>query len=165
MEGTMRRSAAFATGGAILVAGAALAATAAGGSSSGSTIRLYEHDTSMASIDLGAPQESAGDQFLFAGDTFNHKGGTRLGRAAGTCTTMSVGDAGEVLCVVNFSLPDGQIATQGLFVAAQLFGGRTVSFPITGGTGRYRHARGVGSVQIPQDVPNLADANFTLRLR
>jgi hypothetical protein len=161
----MRRSAAFAASGALLVAGTVFAATSAGGSSTGSTIRLYEHDTSMESIDLGMPEESVGDQFLFAGDTFNRKGGTQLGRAAGTCTTMSTGSAGEVLCVVSFSLPHGEIATQGLLVAADLFGGKTPTFPITGGTGRYRHARGEASVQIPQDVPNLADANFTLRLR
>ena len=111
------------------------------------------------------PGDSAGDQFLFAGDTFKRKRGAPVGRAAGTCTTMSTGAAGEVLCVVNFSLPRGQIASQGLFVAADLFGGKVMSFAITGGTGRYRHARGEASVQIPQDVPDLADANFTLRLR
>lgn len=102
---------------------------------------------------------------MFAGDTFRRKGGPQVGRAAGTCTTMSTGAAGEVLCIVNFSLPSGQIATQGLFVSADLFGGKVVTFPVTGGTGRYRHVRGEGSIQIPQDVPDLADANFTLRLR
>ena len=66
---------------------------------------------------------------------------------------------------MNFSLRNGQIATDGLFVAADLFGGKTLTFPITGGTGRYRHARGEASVQIPQDIPDLADANFTLRPR
>ena len=151
--------------GAVLVAGTVFGATSAGSSSSASTIRLYHHDTSQASLDLGAPGDSAGDQFLFAGDTFQRKGGTQVGRAAGTCTTMSTGTAGEVLCVVSFSLPAGQLTTQGLFVAADLFGGKVVSFAITGGTGRYRHVRGEGSVQIPQDVPDLADANFTLRLR
>jgi hypothetical protein len=161
----MRRSAAFAAIGGILVTGAVFAATSAGGSLTGSTIRLYEHDTSQANIDLGAAGDSAGDQFLFAGDAFKRKGGTQIGRASGTCTTMSTGAVGEVLCAVSFSLRDGQIATQGMFVAADLFGGKTVSFPITGGTGRYRGARGEGSAQIPQDVPDLADANFVLHLR
>lgn len=161
----MRTSAAFAAIGATLVAGTAFAATAAGGSSAASTIRLYEHDTSQASLDLGATGESAGDQFLFAGDAFKSKGGPQLGRAAGTCTTTSTGAAGETLCVVNFSLRNGQIATQGLFIAADLFGGKTLTYPITGGSGKYRHARGEATVQIPQDVADLADANFTLRLR
>ncbi len=161
----MRTSAASAAIGGILVAGTIFAVTSAGGSSSASTIRIYHHDTSQASIDLGTAGESAGDQFLFAGDAFNRKGGTQLGRAAGTCTTLSTGAAGEVLCVVDFSLRNGQVATEGLFVAADLFGGKALTFPITGGTGRYRHARGEATVQIPQDVPELADANFTLRLR
>jgi hypothetical protein len=161
----MRRPAAFTAIGATLVAGTLFAATAAGGSSNASTIRVFQHDTSQANLDLGATGESAGDQFLFAGDAFKRKGGTQIGRAAGTCTTMSTGAAGEVLCVVSFSLRDGQIATQGLFVAADLFGGKTLTYPISGGTGRYRHARGEVSVQIPQDVPDLADANFTFRLR
>lgn len=161
----MRRSATFATVAAVLAAGTAFAVTSAAGNSSSTTIRLYEHDTSQASIDLGDPGESAGDQLVFAGDTFTSKGAAQVGRAAGTCTTMSTGAAGEVICVVDFSLPGGQIAAQGLFVAAELFGGKTLSFPITGGTGRYRHARGEGTVELPQDVPNLADANFVLRLR
>jgi hypothetical protein len=163
--GTMRTSAAVAAIGAILVAGTVFGTTSAGGSSTATTIRLYEHDTSQANIDLGAPGESAGDQFLFAGDAFKRKGGTQVGRVAGTCTTMSTGAAGEVLCVVNFSLRNGHIAAQGLFVTADLFGGKTGTFPITGGTGRYRRARGEGTIQIPPDVPDLTDANFTLRLR
>ena len=73
----MRTSAATAAIGGILVAGTIFAATSAGGSPSASTIRIYHHDTSQASLDLGAPGESAGDQFLFAGDTFKRKGGTR----------------------------------------------------------------------------------------
>jgi len=161
----MRRSAASAAIGGILVASAIFVATSAGGSSNGSRVRLYHHDTSQESIDLGAPGASEGDQFLFAGDTYNRKGGTQVGRAAGTCTTMSTGEAGEVLCVVDFALRNGQIATEGLFVSADLFGGKRLTYPITGGSGSYRHARGEVSVQIPQDVPDLADANFTLRLR
>jgi hypothetical protein len=147
------------------LAGTVLAVASAAGSPGGSVIRLYEHDTSRSSIDLGDSGDSAGDQFLFAGDTFKRKGDAKVGRAAGVCTTVSTGDAGEVICAVNFSLRGGQIATQGLFVAADLFGGKTVSFPITGGTGRYRLARGDATVEVPRDVPNLADANFVLNVR
>jgi hypothetical protein len=161
----MRRSAVFGTIASTLAAGIVFAAASAGGNSTPTTIRLYEHDTSQASVDLGGPGESEGDLFVFAGDTFEHKGGTKVGRAAGTCTTLSTGAAGESMCVINLSLPGGQISTQGLFVTKEVFGGKTVSFPITGGTGRYRHARGEGTVQVPQDVPELADANFVLRLR
>jgi hypothetical protein len=161
----MRRSALFGAIASTLAAGTVFAVTSAGGNSAATTIRLYEHDTSQANVDLGATGQSEGDLFVFAGDTFERKAGTKVGRAAGTCTTLSTGPAGEVMCAVNFSLPGGQISAQGLAVTAQEFGGKTVSFPITGGTGRYHHARGEGTVQIPQDVPNLADANFVLRVR
>ena len=160
----MRRFVLYGVIAAVCAAGTVLVATAAGGAPT-TTIRLYHHDTSQASIDLGDTGESPGDEFVFAGDTFARKGSPKLGRAAGTCTTMSAGAAGEVICAVNFSLPGGQITTSGLFVAAELFGGKTLGFAITGGTGRYRHARGQGTVAIPQDVPNLADANFVLRPR
>lgn len=160
----MRRLAASVTIAAALTA-TVFAVTSAAGKSDATTIRLYEHDTSQASVDLGTKGDSESDQFVFAGDTFKHKGDAKLGRAAGTCTTVSTGPAGEVICVVNFSLPGGQISTAGLFVAAELFGGKTLSYPITGGSGRYRHARGEATVEVPQDVPDLADANFVLRVR
>jgi hypothetical protein len=35
---------------------------------------------------------------------------------------------------------------------------------VLGGTGMYTNATGTGTVQIPQDVPNQADANFVLNL-
>jgi hypothetical protein len=161
----MRRSALYGAIAATLATGTAFAVTAADGSSTPATIGLYEHDTSQASIDLGDTGDSPGDQFVFAGDTYKKKGAAQVGRAAGVCTTVSTGSAGEVICVVNFSLPGGQIAGHGLFTASELFGGKTVGFAITGGTGRYRHARGEATVKVPQDVPDLADANFVLRVR
>lgn len=147
------------------LAASIFAVASAGGSPASTTIALYEHDTSQASIDLGDRGDSPGDQFVFAGDLSKRKGTAKIGRAAGTCTTTSSGAQGEVLCVVNYSLPGGQISSQGRFVSAELFGGRTLTGPITGGSGRYRHARGEGTVHIPQDVPDLADAEFVLRLR
>jgi len=161
----MRKLAIFAGGLATLGTGAVLNVAAAGGSSTAATIRLYEHDTSQANIDLGEPGESVGDQFVFAGDTFDHKGGPKLGRLVGTFTTASPGAAGELVAVATFSLPGGQISTQAMFVASDLFGGKTVPFAVTGGTGTYRHARGTGTVQLPQDIPNLTDARFVLNLR
>ena len=92
------------------VLAAALVASSAGGTSNDQTLRLFEHDTTQANIDLGDRGESAGDQYVFAGDVFDRKGGTKLGRAGGTCTTVSTGATGEVLCAVNLTLPGGQIA-------------------------------------------------------
>lgn len=35
-------------------------------------LRFYEHDTQQASLDLGTPGTGPGDQFLYAGDLFDH---------------------------------------------------------------------------------------------
>jgi allene oxide cyclase-like protein len=139
------------------------------GQSAGSsrTLRFFEHDTQQGSLDLGEKGTSPGDQFVYAGDLFDHRGGTKVGRAGGFCTTTS-GDgqnAGEVSCTTNFVLASGQIVGEGLFDSADLFErGKTLPFPITGGTGIYRGARGEGTVEVPPDVPNETDANFVLHV-
>ncbi|MCA1846590.1 MAG: hypothetical protein LC792_26015, partial [Actinobacteria bacterium] len=52
-------------------------------SASGKVVRVYEHDTSQASLDLGDKGEGPGDLFVYRGDVFNKKGGKNIGRAAG----------------------------------------------------------------------------------
>lgn len=130
------------------------------------TLRFYEHDTAQTSVDLGAPGEGPGDQFIFSGDVFDHKGGTKVGHTAGLCTTMS-GNAtsGDVLCTETFTLDGSQISIQGLADRAALFGrGDAVPISIVGGTGKYNKARGDGTAQVPPDVPNQTDANFVLNV-
>ena len=161
----MRKFALSGTIAATLAASVLIAVASADGKSAVTTIHLYGHDTSQANVDLSDPGNSPADQFVFAGDTFNHKGGSKIGRFGGVFTTLSTTAPGEVLAVVNFSLPGGQISAQALFVVSQLSAGKTLTFPITGGTGKYRHARGHGTVQVPPDIPNRTDANFVLRLR
>jgi hypothetical protein len=131
------------------------------------TLRFYEHDTQQATLDLGTPGTGPGDQFFYAGDLFDHAGGTKNGHTAGQCTTFSgnAGAAGDVLCTATFVLERGQITVQGLFDNAGLFGrDETLPWAIVGGTGTYRNARGDGTVQVPVDVPNQADANFVLNV-
>jgi hypothetical protein len=70
-----------------------------------------------------------------------------------------------MLFTVTLTLPGGQIETQGLYDSTVLFSGKTLPIAITGGTGEYRDARGDGTVQVPPDVPNQADANFVLTVR
>ena len=84
---------------------------------------------------------------------------------AGVCETVSTGNAhAETVCTANILLAGGQIIGQGLANTAELFGGKTVPFALTGGTGVYRNAHGAGTVSVPQDVPNYADAILVLRL-
>lgn len=134
--------------------------------SADATLTLFEHDTQQTTVDLGDPGPGPGDQFLFAGDLFDHAGGTNIGHVAGRCTTLS-GDAtgGDAVCEGTFVLSGGQIAVQGLADTAALFGtGAPGDVAIVGGTGIYANARGDGTIQVPPDVPNQTDANFVLNV-
>ena len=153
------------TAAAALVVITGLTVAPAGGASV-RTIRVYEHDTTQASLDLGEKGDSPGDRFIYSGDLFDKKGGKNVGRAAGNCETVSVGSAhAESVCTVNLILAGGHIIGQGVGNTAEIFGGKTVPFAIVGGTGVYRNARGDGTVTVPTDVPNLTDAIFAVRLR
>lgn len=130
------------------------------------TLRFFEHDTQQTNLHLGPRGGGPGDQFIFSGDVFDQPGGTRVGRTAGQCTTLSGNaTAGDVLCAGTFVLDGGQIAVRSFADNAAEFGrGETVPLSIVGGTGMYRNARGDGTVQVPVDVPNQTDANFVLNL-
>jgi hypothetical protein len=131
-----------------------------------STLVLFEHDTVQHQVDLGGPGPGPGDQFIFAGDVFDRPGGMFLGTTGGSCTTITGNDkSGQTSCNGTFNLAGGQIVIQGLVDTAALFvRGDTVPLSIVGGNGIYQNARGNGTVQVPPDVPNQADANFVLNL-
>jgi Allene oxide cyclase barrel like domain len=152
---------------AAVVAAIVYALTPTAGATQDKTLRLFEHDTQQASLDLGGKGNNPGNLYVYAGDVFDHAGGSKLGRAGGYCMTTSgnAQDAGEVFCTATLQLTGGQITGQGLFDAADLFAkGKALPFPITGGTGTYNGAHGWATVQVPPDVPNGTDANFVLHL-
>jgi Dirigent-like protein len=142
-------------------------ATSGGQQDPSQTIRLFEHDTQQAEVDLGDHGAGPGDLFVFAGDvTDTSATGPKLGRAYGSCATAS-GDAknpGTMVCTITFGLQHGQIETQAVFDSGALFGGTALPMAITGGTGDYRDARGEGIAQVP-DVNDPASATFVLSLR
>ncbi|MDT5234386.1 MAG: hypothetical protein QOD36_2986 [Mycobacterium sp.] len=140
----------------------ALAPTATGDT----TLVLFEHDTVQHMVDLGAPGPGPGDQFIFAGDVFDRPGGMFLGTTGGSCTTLTGNDkSGKQACNGTFNLAGGQIVVQGVADTAGLFAsGDTTPLSIVGGTGIYQNARGTGTIQVPPDVPNQADANFVLNV-
>ena len=122
------------------------------------TMTLFEHDTFQHQTDLGA----GNSQFSFAGDVFDRPGGMFLGTAGGTCTTLSSShNAEQTVCNASLNLAGGQIVVQGM---GDLESSDAHPLTILGGTGIYTNATGTGTVQIPQDVPNQADANFVLNL-
>jgi hypothetical protein len=130
------------------------------------TLVLFEHDTVQHQVDLGGAGPGPGDQFIFAGDVFDHPGGMFLGTAGGSCTTLTGNDkAGQQSCNGTLNLVGGQIVFQGVVDTAALFvRGDTVPLSIIGGNGIYQNASGTGTVQVPPDVPNQADANFVVNL-
>lgn len=122
---------------------------------------LFQHDTTQASLDLGEPGPSVGDQLVIGGDVFNHEDGTLVGRSAAHCTFSS---QAELLCSGAFTVEDGQITFQDIVDISTFFTNHPVDFAITGGTGPYRKARGTVTVLILPDVPNGTDAVLTVDL-
>jgi hypothetical protein len=148
----------------LLVVIAALAAGCSKETTKTVTLSLYEHDTQQTNLTFGRTGTNPGDLFVFSGDVFDHKGGTKLGRLGGHCETVSTGPHGESRCPGIFVLSGGQIEIDGIGETAVLFGGKTAPLMVVGGTGIYRNVRGDGTVQVPTNVPNQADANFVLHL-
>jgi hypothetical protein len=138
----------------LLLAVAGVAAAAASSSStaprSGSddrksvVLRLVATEVDSTFIDLGDPDFSQGDQFVFTNDLLRR--GEKVGEDGGMCvvTRLTAAGAATFKCVGSNALPGGQITVQGLVTYGP---GEEVKeepyfFAITGGTGRYKTARG-----------------------
>lgn len=114
----------------------------------GRTFTIYAPTAAnrIAEVPVTAGQFSLGDRIVFSDDLFTSKGGTSLGYDGGVCTVVRIANAatgsGVLECEVTFSLPGGQIATQALdtLTNGNLLG--TQVGAITGGTGKYRGAKG-----------------------
>jgi hypothetical protein len=86
-------------------------------------------------LDLGTPGPSLGDVQILNDKLVNRRGKV-VGHDGGICTVTSL-DPPETNCTITFSLPGGQITSQFLNSPPP----RKIA-PITGGTRRYRGARG-----------------------
>jgi hypothetical protein len=152
----------------LLVAGAAVASagssTSSGSSSSDkrtSVFHLIGRDVDSAWLDLGVPEkDSLGDQLHFTSDLIQppRPGVGPPPPGAGVPQEMKIGEDGGVCsvarivpevattyhCVATNSLPLGEITAQGLvtYAAGEDVRQKPYSFAITGGTGKYRAARG-----------------------
>jgi len=119
----------------------AVASSDAGGAATPEvpTLTFGVHFSPFNLLDLGAPGVSEGDQVLFK-DVLVSADGSQVGHDGGFCVVTKVEAAGiEDECLASYVLPGGQITTQGLDTPAP-----EKPFAITGGTGRYRKARGDG---------------------
>lgn len=120
---------------AALTAGSVAPATGSGsGSGGGWTIRVVSVNTEEAFIDVGEPDFSLGDQFVFSSNLKRY--GERVGHSGVVCTITSVSRE-ESQCVGTVRLRRGQIAVQGLIAGSP---GR-FALPVTGGSGAFE---GVG---------------------
>lgn len=125
----------------LLMAAGVMAAGAASDTSSqddggGQVIRLTTKQVHQGFVDHGAPGFSVDDAFVFSNDLY--KNGEKVGEDGGTCTVTRIASGAATLhCLGTNSLPGGQISVQGLAAPGEPF-----ELAITGGTGRYRKARG-----------------------
>jgi hypothetical protein len=110
--------------------GAAPAATAEAATPKGATrLVVFGQEADFTIIDTAPTGDSPGDQILFS-DTLLDQAGRRIGHDQARCTIM-FGD--DVLCDATFVLDGkGQLTIQGV----------GLDLAVTGGTGRFKKARG-----------------------
>jgi allene oxide cyclase len=101
----------------------------------GKTITVIEHATTDETTDTGASGDSAGDILTFANDLFDRTDTRKVGTDQGYCIRTVPGVSYE--CNWTNILEGGSITVEGPFYDA-----KDSVIAITGGTGRYRRARG-----------------------
>jgi allene oxide cyclase len=98
------------------------------------SIHVIEHATTDA-VTNGSADDAAGNVLTFANEVFDAKDAKKVGSDQGYCIRIVVGKTWE--CNWTTFLADGQITVEGPFSDS----GNTV-LAITGGTGKYKNARG-----------------------
>jgi hypothetical protein len=100
-------------------------------------MHLTERELQVRNIDQGQPGISQGDGIVITSAMLNTSG-HRVGRADFVCTVTGSGLNKGGLCQGALTLAHGQVTGQFAFGAS----GESAKQAITGGTGRYRGARG-----------------------
>ena len=106
-----------------------------GGSHGARVVTVIEHATTDVTTDTGAPGDSAGDILTFANEVFDANDQEKVGSDQGYCIRTVAGSSYE--CNWTTLLPGGHITVEGPF-----YDTKDSTLAITGGTGRYRRARG-----------------------
>lgn len=126
-----------ATACAVLVTGVSMAQAGdrtEGHRSGPAVFTLTEHADTDTVVDLGPHGDSVGDTLAFANPVYD-RAGTRVGSDQGSCVRTVVGVAWE--CSWTTTLHGGSIVVQGPFYDAA-----DSTLAVTGGTGKWRTARG-----------------------
>jgi hypothetical protein len=120
----------------VVALGASAKAPHAKGGARGTTvITVIEHATNDSTTDTGPVGDSPGDVLTFANDVFDAADRQKVGTDHGYCLRVVANTSFE--CAWTTFLPAGQIEVSGPF-----FDAKDSKLAITGGTGRYRKARG-----------------------
>lgn len=119
----------------ILVMGSTVAAASRGGH----TFAVVERAETDIVVDLGAPGDSLGDILPFGNPIYDASNTHQIGRDEGICfRTVIDGELAAWECTWTTILAGGSLTVQGPFLDSL----EDSSLAITGGTGKYRNARG-----------------------
>ena len=105
------------------------------GKGHGKTIVVVERATTDTTVDNAPTGDSIGDLLAFGNEVFDKTNTTKVGDDQGSCVRTKVGVAFE--CMWTTILKGGQIVVEGPF-----FDAADSTLAITGGTGKYKNARG-----------------------
>jgi hypothetical protein len=132
-------------------AGVAIVAAAPGSATPASqTISFTEHQTSDQNFNLGSGHGIAVGAVELSANSLM-QGSKQIGRDGVSCTiTRLSAQSADDLCSDTLALANGQIDLAGL-VPSTPQGPGTFQLAVTGGTGRYQHARGYATVAPSQD--------------
>jgi allene oxide cyclase len=125
----------------LLVAGVATVASAKSGARSKSSVHVIEHATTDTVVDIGDPGDSTGDLLTFHNEVFDANDQVVVGTDQGECVRIDPA-AGSWECRWITILDGGTIAVEGQFLDTA-----DTTVAITGGTGRYRKAKGEMQLQ------------------
>jgi hypothetical protein len=140
----------------LVAAGAGVAIVAAAPASArpaGQTISFTEHQISDQNFNLGSGRGIAVGAVELSANTLI-QGSKQIGRDGGSCTiTRLSARSADDLCFDVLAVAGGQIDLAGL-VPSTPQGPGTFQVAVTGGTGRYQHARGYATV-VPGQNPKV----------
>ena len=117
----------------------------------GRTFTVIEHATTDVTTDTGATGDSVGDILTFANDVYDASDTRKVGTDQGYCVRTVAGKAYE--CTWTMFLAGGQIVVNGPFFDAE-----PSTMAVTGGTGRYRGARGTMDLEARENGAKFAFA-------
>ena len=120
-------------------------------------LHVIEHAVTDVVTDTGARGDSAGDLLTFHNAVFDAGDTHRVGRDIGDCIRVVTGPAGAWECRWTTILRRGAITVEGPF-----FDTHPSTLAVTGGTGRFRAARGEMRLR-PRDGGAAFDFVFLLQ--